>query len=378
MNERLGLAFRTRRMAGPLTLLTLIFALLIWAPGALATGTVLDGPATDGTAAVDATAGTDTTTSVETAVTAVDVTPPADAPPAETPAPVDRAAPSVDPTPAPDPAPTAEAPPAVPDAPPIDPAPPVVEAPVVESPVAAVTPDPTPVLGDTVLADPVLVDPVPTAPADLIVAIQDAVSTPAGDIQVVTATGADSPAVTSDISPAASTDLGSTPLTTLEATPPADPGKAPESPLITPMVVPITDALSGGLFAADLHITPLDRFGAPIPPTPTQAAAMAAAVAEAATTHAEATPGGGSFILGAIQGGGLSNQSIGVLALLMGVFLPFGLPGGNGKGMLGGQTQLAVLMVGALLLLVRFFLTPIRDERRRGPRGFAALALRPG
>jgi hypothetical protein len=64
-----------------------------------------------------------------------------------------------------------------------------------------------------------------------------------------------------------------------------------------------------------------------------------------------------------------------MLAFLMGL-LPLGLP--DGKSSLSGSTQLAVLLMGALLMLIPFFSNPISDRRRRGPRGFATLALRPG
>jgi hypothetical protein len=384
--ERLGLAFHPRRMAGPLTLLALMLTLLTWAPGAFANTTVLDGPATDSTATVDVTPAVaaepapappaELTTPAAEAPVAAEPVPAAEATPAPTdpPAPVDRAAPPADPTPAadpvPDPAPATEVPVIVPEVLAPEPLP-------VEAPVAAVTPDPTPAPVDTTTQ----VDTTPVVSPDVVVAIQEGVTALNGDIQIVTATGSDAPVLSSvglDTA-AASSDSGpapTTPFATEQLPPAAEPTKVPDPPLIEPIVVPITDALGGGLFPSDLHIASLDRFGVPID-SAELLAATAMAAADDAAPQPEAT--GSDFLLfGAMPTGGMSSQSFGVLALLMASFLPFGLPGGGGKGLLGGQTQLAVLLMGALLMLIRFFLTPIRDERRRGPRGFAALALRPG
>jgi hypothetical protein len=70
-----------------------------------------------------------------------------------------------------------------------------------------------------------------------------------------------------------------------------------------------------------------------------------------------------------------SSSASGVLAFFMGL-LPFAPA--DGKGMVGPASQLAILVLLALIAAYPIFSSPLRDLRRRGPRGFATLALRPG
>jgi hypothetical protein len=220
------------------------------------------------------------------------------------------------------------------------------------------------------------VDPTPPAatpppPPDVTIAVHDA--SPVASIAVtdaISATGSDTGTVAPRL------DVVD-PTTSMEATNAVGPTTAPasgqsavESSIITPLVVPIVQTLgSGGLLTP--YVRP-ETFGpqaseqhtrgapptttAPLPERPAQASSV--------------TPFGI-----AVPTGGWSGHSAGILALLMGL-LPLGLP--DGKSSLGGSTQLAVLLMGALLMLIPFFASSIRDDRRRGPRGFGALALRPG
>ncbi len=80
--------------------------------------------------------------------------------------------------------------------------------------------------------------------------------------------------------------------------------------------------------------------------------------------------------LGLISDGpGSTGRIAGLLAVVMGL-LPFAPPGG--KIGIGPPPHLAVLLLGLLLAVAAAFSFPLRDVRRREPRGFATLALRPG
>ena len=332
----------SRRTARRLTLLSVVFGLFLWVPGAFALDTMVDTPA-GGAAA--------------------------------------PAAPVADPAPvAPDPVAVAPEPvPVVPDPTPVAPdpvavAPDPVPVPVASAPVAIV-PDPAPVAPPNPIAVVTPVDPAPptASPApptpDVTVAVHDA-STVAGsvvaDAIAVTASDTGTAVTRLDVSDPTSTGVANAVVPTIA---PAAGQPARESSIITPLVVPIVQTLGPGLLAP--YVRP-ETFG-PQASQPDKVGAPATARAPMPERPAQAssvTPFGI-----AVPTGGWSGHSAGILALLMGL-LPLGLP--DGKSALGGPTQLAVLLAGALLLLVPFFASFIGDDRRRGPRGFAALALRPG
>ena len=332
----------SRRTARRLTLLSVVFGLFLWVPGAFALDTMVDTPA-GGAAA--------------------------------------PAAPVADPAPvAPDPVAVAPDPvPVVPDLTPVAPdpvavAPDPVPVPVASAPVAIV-PDPAPVAPPNPIAVVTPVDPAPptASPApptpDVTVAVHDA-STVAGsvvaDAIAVTASDTGTAVTRLDVSDPTSTGVANAVVPTIA---PAAGQPARESSIITPLVVPIVQTLGPGLLAP--YVRP-ETFG-PQASQPNKQGAPPAAPAPMPERPAQAnsvTPFGI-----AVPTGGWSGHSAGILALLMGL-LPLGLP--DGKAALAGPTQLAVLLAGALLMLVPFFASFIRDDRRRGPRGFAALALRPG
>ena len=303
-----------RRTAGRLTLLSVLAALVLWVPGAVALDAVVD------------TTSVDTTASME----AAPITPVASEPVAIIPAPV----------------------PVTPD--------PIA---IIPAPVTVAPPVPTTVV--------VPVDPTPP-PQDVMVAVHDATpvtSTAVAD--AITVAGSDTATVAARLDLATPTPTGVTNAvdSTAPTTTPVSGQSAMASSVITPLVVPIVQTLGSGLLAP--YVRP-ETFGpqtsAPntVGAQPTRPAPMPARPAQASSI----TPFGI-----AVPTGGWSGHSAGILALLIGL-LPLGLP--DGKSTLGGPTQLAVLMMGALLMLVPFFASSIRDDRRRGPRGFAALALRPG
>ena len=329
MGSGVGLAFRHRRAAGRLTLLAATLALLTFVPGAVAFDPLLDAGALDTTAVIDATA-TDTpapgelTTFLDTPVT--DPLAPVDTPPPVEPTPPIVAAPIV-------------------IVPPVDPVPVAPVDPVAIDPAAPVTPTP---------------DPTPVATPNVI----DAAPVTGGETNIISVTGSDTVVVTArpevvETSP---------PVTTVTPMP----ARTTEAPsVITPLVVPIVQTLGPGLLSP--YVAP-ETFGAQ-PPTHAAAGPRTRAPVDGPATPAQASPVSFDLFGVALPTGGWSGQSAGMLALLMGL-LPLGLP--DGKFSLGGQTQIAVLLMGALLMLVPFFASFLRDDRRRGPRGFAALALRPG
>ena len=314
MNESVGVAVvNHRRTAGRLTLLSVLAALVLWVPGAVALDAVVDTTSVDTTASIDA----------------APITPVASEPVAIIPAPV----------------------PVTPDPIAIIPAP----VPVAPLPTTVVVP----------------VDPTP-APQDVMVAVHDATpvtSTAVAD--AISVAGSDTATVAARLDLATPTPTGVTNAvdSTAPTTTPVSGQSAMASSVITPLVVPIVQTLGSGLLAP--YVRP-ETFGpqtsAPntVGAQPTRPAPMPARPAQASSI----TPFGI-----AVPTGGWSGHSAGILALLIGL-LPLGLP--DGKSTLGGPTQLAVLLMGALLMLVPFFASSIRDDRRRGPRGFAALALRPG
>ena len=324
----------SRRTVRRLTLLSVLLGLFLWVPGAFALDTMVDTPA--GGAA-------------------------APAAPVADPAPVAPDPVAV----APDPVPVPVAPaPVVPDPVPVAPAP------------VAIVPDPAPVAPPNPIAVVTPVDPAPptASPApptpDVTVAVHDA-STVAGsvvaDAIAVTASDTGTAVTRLDVSDPTSTGVANAVVPTIA---PAAGQPARESSIITPLVVPIVQTLGPGLLAP--YVRP-ETFG-PQASQPDKVGAPATARAPMPERPAQAssvTP----FGIAVPTGGWSGHSAAGILAILMGL-LPLGLP--DGKAALGGPTQLAVLLVGALLMLVPFFASFIRDDRRRGPRGFAALALRPG
>ena len=331
MGNGVGFAIRHRRAAGRLTLLAATLALLTFVPGAVAFDALLDAGASDTTAVIDATA-PDTpapgelTTFLDTPVT--DPLPPVDTPP------------PVDPTP-----PIEEAPVVI--VPPVDP--------VAIEPAAPVTPTP---------------EPTPVATPAVIAAVRDAAPVTGGDANIISVTGSNTAIVTArpvvvETSPAATPVIADTTVTPM-------PARTTEAPsVITPLVIPIVQTLGPGLLSP--YVAP-ETFGAQ-PATHAAAGPRTRAPVPVPATPVQASRVSFDLFGVALPTGGWSGQSAGMLALLMGL-LPLGLP--DGKSSLGGPTQTAVLLMGALLMLVPFFASFIRDDRRRGPRGFAALALRPG
>jgi hypothetical protein len=209
----------------------------------------------------------------------------------------------------------------------------------------------------------------PTPPPDVTVAVHDAsqaASSVVTDALSVVAADTGTVAPRLDVSDPAAMGVTSAVDPT---TAPASGQSAMESSIITPLVVPIVQTLGSGLLAP--YVRP-ETFG-PQTSVPNTRGAPPTAPASIPERPAQAT----SFTTFgvALPTGGWSGHSAGILALLMGL-LPLGLP--DGKSAPGGPTQLAVLLMGALLMLVPFFAISIRDDRRRGPRGFGALALRPG
>jgi hypothetical protein len=272
-----------------------------------------------------------------------------------------------------DPAPIVAPDPALTPAPAPDPTPaPVVAAPDPTPAPVVVAPDPTPV--------PVVVAPDPT-PAPVVVAPAPAPVVVAPDpvpAPIVVAPAPDPPAPVV-VAPPVVVDVPAIPAVTTQ-----DPVLAPTVQQSTP---PQTAPELGVIALPD----PVPVLAPPVPlasaATPAGAfpmQAMQAARHDArgepaplpVTEVAEATPVAAPG-LGLLPGGVGSTGSriAGLLAFMMG-FLPFAPPGG--KLGIGPPPHLAVLMLGMLLALVAAFSYTLRDVRRREPRGFATLALRPG
>ncbi len=318
---------------------------LICVPGAMALVAVVDAVAVVDPAAID------TTATVTPTVTATPV-----AEPVLVPAPVASAPVVQEPV---APAPVAVAPDAATPPPLVDP---VAVATPAPTPAAQATPDP--------MVPSAVTQPTPAAPQEIIfMAVHEA---PAAVV------GADAPAITPAAPIAASADqvdlstlavaavvVGST-LTPVKV--------AAEPSVITPLVVPIVQGLGAGLL---LPFVSPKTFGPP-PPSFGRVVEAPTAVAQPVQTHspAQATHVAADLPFGfAAPPGGWTGEGAGILALLMG-FLPLGVP--DGKSSLTHQTQAALILMGALLMVLPFFASPLRDRRRRGPRGFATLALRPG
>lgn len=343
---------RRRRVATRLAVFAASLAVLTCVPGAIALNQMV------GTVTVDSAVTTDSTT--------IESTPVVEAPTLE-PAPVLLA--PVEPVivefvivePAPvEPAPVAAAPPAEPQPAPVEPA-----AVVEPAPPAQPTPDPVPLSAVT--------EPTPAAPQEVIVAVQDAPAVSAGEAPATTTTDPAPVAPSGD-----PVDLGT--LASMATA--VDSVIAPErpatespliTPLITPLVVPIVQRLGAGLLLP--YMRP-QAFGPPPPFGTVIDAASAMASPRPSHPPAEATHVAADLPFGfAAPPGGWTDDSAGILALLMG-FLPLGLP--DGKSSLTQETQTALILMGALLAVLPFFAASFRDRRRRGPRGFATLALRPG
>ena len=344
--EDAEITIRHRRLVMRVVVCVAVLTGLICVPGAMALVAVVDAVAVVDPAAID------TTATVTPTVTATPVAEPVLVPAPVAPAPVVQE-------------PVAPAPVAVaPDA--ATPPPPLVD------PVAVATPAPTPAAQAT--PDPMVpsavTQPTPAAPQEIIfMAVQEA------SAAVV---GADAPAITPAAPIAASADqvdlstlavaavvVGST-LTPVKV--------AAEPSVITPLVVPIVQGLGAGLL---LPFVSPKTFGPP-PPSFGRVVEAPTAVAQPVQTNspAQATHVAADLPFGfAAPPGGWTGEGAGILALLMG-FLPLGVP--DGKSSLTHQTQAALILMGALLMVLPFFASPLRDRRRRGPRGFATLALRPG
>lgn len=324
-----------------MTLLAVVFALLACVPGAFALEQVVDVAAVDTAVAADTAATIDTQPAVD-ATAAVDTT---------------ATAPTVivDPPPPADPTP-----------PPADPLPP--EPVVTAAPLAPVVPDPVAVSPPPVDPTPPPADPVPTAPQDVMIAVHGASPAVTGETNTITVTASNATPVLPRVEPVVSSPAAA-PVSADPSTPAVSAQPATESSVITPLVVPIVQTLGPGLLAP---YTSPETFG-PQRSAPNTTTARPAAPHPPPPRPAQASPV--MWFGGAVPTGGWSGESAGMLTFLMGL-LPLGLP--DGKSSLAGQTQLAVLLMGALLMLIPFFASPLRDRRRRGPRGFATLALRPG
>lgn len=103
--------------------------------------------------------------------------------------------------------------------------------------------------------------------------------------------------------------------------------------------------------------------------------AGAAAGGDATVVPARASPAPIRAPWGAMMPPFGSSRADGVLAFIMSL-LPFAPS--DGKGMVGPGTQLAILILLSMIAAYPLFSSALRDVRRRGPRGFATLALRPG
>ena len=345
VNEGVGVAIvNHRRAARRMTLLAVVFALLACVPGAFALEQVVDVAAVD--TAVDTAATIDTKSAVD-ATAAVDTTATAPTVIVDPPPPADPTPPPADPLP-PEPLVTA-----------------APLAPVVPDPVAVSPPpvDPTPVA-----PTPPPADPVPAAPQDVMIAVHGASPVVTGETNTITVTASNATPVLPRVEPAVSSPAAA-PVSADQSTPAVSAQPATESSVITPLVVPIVQTLGPGLLAP---YTSPETFG-PQRSAPNTTTARPAAPHPPPPRPAQASPV--MWFGGAVPTGGWSGESAGMLTFLMGL-LPLGLP--DGKSSLAGQTQLAVLLMGALLMLIPFFASPLRDRRRRGPRGFATLALRPG
>lgn len=271
----------------------------------------------------------------------------------------------------------------------VSPPPPVVDAaPVAQDPAALpppppaepvvaldVTPAPVPsvVAAASEPAQSVVTESTPAAPQEIFIVVQDTpVVTPAPEAAAPAPVGFESgapPLTTDQIGP----DTGATAVVAQSSTllaQKADAGR----PVMAPLIVPMVQTLGSGLlsayerrqaFGSGLASGQMVRRGETAGPTPT-------------TTHerSRATPALADMPFGFVAPpGGWSGQGAGILALLMG-FLPLGVP--DGKSSLTLETQAALLLIGGLLMIIPFFAFPLRDRRRRGPGGFATLALRPG
>lgn len=344
-----------------------------FAPAALALDTgVEDVAVTVDTAIAAATAApaTDTATVVEAVAaetTTVPASPPAD-PPAVDPPPPDPAA--SDPSRASSPPPAADPPPA---------AEPPVADPKVSEPVAASTPDPV-LAPEPPPAEPVATAPEPPASETAFTTPLDTSPPPPIDPVVVpidVAPVADSggPAASevsamvtgSDIAPAGSGAEVTVPpvASTTENQPPLAPGEpgAPV-PIVQPLNVMI--ALQGGAVGA------MTTHGQRV------IAGQAVPVAVHEVAPIEATPMSPWSPFGPIMSHGDgpgSSRAASILALFMGM-LPFAPHDGNTS--VGPPPTLAVLVLGSIVAAFAFMMFPLRDRRRSGPRGYAALALRPG
>ena len=319
---------------------------LICVPGAMALVAVVDAVAVVDPAAIDTTA----------TVTATPVAEPVLAPAPVAPAPVVQEPVA--------PAPVAPAPVAV--------APDAATPPPLVDPVAVATPAPTPAAQATPdqTVPSAVTQPTPAAPQEIIfMAVHEA---PAAVV------GADAPAITPAAPIAASADqvdLSTLAVAAVVVGSTLTPVKVAAKPsVITPLVVPIVQGLGAGLL---LPFVSPKTFGPP-PPSFGRVVEAPTAVAQPVQTHspAQATHVAADLPFGfAAPPGGWTGEGAGILALLMG-FLPLGVP--DGKSSLTHQTQAALILMGALLMVLPFFASPLRDRRRRGPRGFATLALRPG
>ncbi len=153
---------------------------------------------------------------------------------------------------------------------------------------------------------------------------------------------------------------GAATITTNAAGPTADPLPPTPTPVPPAVLQPLSTATPAAVFPTEVA----QRY-APAQPPPGPPPHVAEVVP---------SPLAGLLPLPSDEGGS-TQRLAGLLAFVMGL-LPLAPPGGK-LGM-GPPPHLAVLLLGLLLTVAFSFAFSLRDDRRRGPRGFATLALRPG
>ncbi len=350
---------RHRPTVRPIAFAVLLMTFLLWVPTALALDPVVDVITTDVTATADATATDATTTDTTATSTATDATTTGTST-TNTTATTSEPAPVVveQTVTAPEPAPVVQEP--------------VAPAPA-EQPIAALQPDPVsaPQPAQETVAS-VVTEATPAAPLAVIVVVQESPAIAASaDASTATLTASDSGPITSSASPA--TDAAAGPASSLIVDAAASAKTEAEISPITTLLMPIVQTLGTGLTSP--YVRP-EAFGRQLAPGQSSQAVTTMSRTTSSAPPAQATRVASDLPFGlAAPSGGWSGQGADLLALLMG-FLPLGLP--DGKSSLNTQTQNALLLMGVLLVVLPFFASPIRDRRRRGPRGFATLALRPG
>ena len=280
----------------------------------------------------------------------------------------------------------------IPVAPAVSPPPPAVveAAPVAaQDPVVAATPPPAePVVTGEVAAPPVAPAAPPASEPTQVVATEP---TPAAPQEIIILVMPDAPAATPTPETATPVPVGSEPglpaQTVDQIGPDSGASAAAQSstlvapnadaggrPVMAPLIVPMVQTLGSGLLSAYER---LQSFGSDLAPGQTVGRDEATGPTPVTPNEpSRATTAPADVAFGFVgPPGGWSGQGADILALLMG-FLPLGVP--DGKSSLTHETQAALLLIGGLLMVIPFLAVPLRDRRRRGPRGFATLVLRPG